>query len=148
MRCTIIKKIKYYEEERTKRKVKPSFSFVVGPLTALPIPQKLIQPRSKDWPKVRKEHLRLQPTCQACNSKTKLEVHHIVPVHIDPTKELVPGNMLTLCENPKTGFCHFIFGHLAISWFKWDPEVIYNAKIHNVAVTYAQTQEDVKGKPI
>lgn len=104
--------------------------------------------RSENWPMIRKHHLQNQPECQACGSKQRLEVHHIVPVHVDKTKELDPLNLITLCENPATGFCHYIFGHLSLSWWKYDPYVILNTHDHREAIKMAQEQQDYKGKPV
>lgn len=68
--------------------------------------------RSTLWPKVRKEHLIVQPTCQACGGKSRLEVHHIIPFHVRPDLELDPTNLVTLCEGGKYGInCHLFVGH-------------------------------------
>lgn len=64
--------------------------------------------RSPQWPKVRANHLIVQPCCQACGVATGLEVHHKVPVHVDASLELDTMNLITLCE--RNG-CHFLFGH-------------------------------------
>jgi 5-methylcytosine-specific restriction endonuclease McrA len=64
--------------------------------------------RSPRWQTIRKEHLKKQPRCQACGKRKDLEVHHIVPVHMNPEKELDPSNLITLCSNS----CHIMFGHL------------------------------------
>lgn len=87
--------------------------------------------RSKDWAKVRLEHLKTQPYCMACGTKSNLEVHHIIPVHVDPTKELDTNNLITLCDK----YCHFIFGHL-MNYKSWNPNVqsdcsVYLNKIEN-----------------
>lgn len=87
--------------------------------------------RSSSWPKLRKEHLNKHPKCAACGRSKKLEVHHIIPVQIDPAKELDPKNLITLCADP----CHFVFGHL-MNYNSWNNEVItdcaaYIAKIKN-----------------
>ena len=51
--------------------------------------------------------------CAVCSGTASLEVHHIVPFHIDATKELDPSNLITLCESKKNGVnCHLFFGHL------------------------------------
>ena len=69
--------------------------------------------RSKDWPKVRKEHLKTNPVCVVCGGSKKLEVHHITPVHIDPSMELWLTNLITLCEAKKNGLnCHLAVGHI------------------------------------
>lgn len=72
-------------------------------------------PRSPLWPRVRKIHLLANPACAACATGKKLEVHHIVPYHHDPARELEPGNLLTLCER-----CHFLFGHFD-NWLDVNP---------------------------
>lgn len=64
--------------------------------------------RSPKWSSVRKQHLKNFPECAACGRKDKLEVHHKIPVHINPALELDPSNLLTLCDSP----CHLVFGHL------------------------------------
>lgn len=48
-----------------------------------------------------------------CGGKEKLEVHHIVPFHLNPRLELEPTNLITLCEAKHDGVnCHLLFGHL------------------------------------
>lgn len=79
--------------------------------------------RSPKWKYVRKEHLKKQPNCMVCGSSIKPEVHHIIPVHIDPSKELDSANLITLCDK----YCHFIFGHL-MNWWSYNPNVIEDAK--------------------
>jgi 5-methylcytosine-specific restriction enzyme A len=64
--------------------------------------------RSPKWSKVRKEHLDKFPSCAACGRGSKLEVHHKIPVHINPELELDSNNLMTLCDDP----CHLVFGHL------------------------------------
>lgn len=65
------------------------------------------QPRSSEWPAVRDAHLSACPTCAACGSRIDPQVHHVVPFHKDPTKELDPANLLTLCA---LGLTTIIFG--------------------------------------
>lgn len=67
--------------------------------------------RSSRWPSVRAAHLRRQPFCAACGGTAKLEVHHLIPFHVNPAKELDPSNLLTLCESG-AGNCHLTFGHV------------------------------------
>lgn len=81
--------------------------------------------RSPSWPAVRAEHLRRQPFCQGCLGVTKLEVHHIVPYHVDPSLELDPHNLVTLCEGRMK--CHFRIGHLG-HWNDWNPLVAETCK--------------------
>lgn len=74
--------------------------------------------RSPKWPSIRKEHIEKQPCCQACGSCKKPEVHHIIPVHVDPSKELDPDNLITLCDK----YCHFVFGHF-MNYKSWNENV-------------------------
>jgi 5-methylcytosine-specific restriction enzyme A len=76
--------------------------------------------RSPRWRDVREAHLRTQPNCQVCGTKTGVEVHHKIPVHIDPARELELVNLITLCE--RNG-CHFLFGH-GRDWRAFNPSVV------------------------
>ena len=68
------------------------------------------QARSPEWPRVRREHLAVEPTCQWCGGTASLDVHHLEPFHVDPALELDPTNLITLCE--ATGLrCHLEIGH-------------------------------------
>lgn len=78
-------------------------------------------PRSNHWPTVRAAHLAKENFCQACGGVDHLEVHHIIPVHIDPALELVESNLITLCMQSGHS-CHFIFGHL-FSWKRYNKDV-------------------------
>jgi 5-methylcytosine-specific restriction protein A len=71
------------------------------------------QKRSNQWPTIRKHFLIKNPVCSVCGGKKKLEVHHKMPFHMDPSKELDPHNLITLCEEDTDGVnCHLLFGHL------------------------------------
>jgi len=70
--------------------------------------KQIVERRSSQWPKVRKEHLKLFPTCAACGTKKAVEVHHKIPFSFYPEGELLPENFLTLCEYHD---CHLIVGH-------------------------------------
>jgi hypothetical protein len=85
--------------------------------------------RSPKWPATRKEHLKKNPTCAACGGVKKLNVHHIELFSQDPSKELLESNLITLCED-KGQNCHFVFGHLAVSWHAWNEHVRDDAALH------------------
>jgi hypothetical protein len=70
--------------------------------------------RSPGWRKVREEFIADHPKCAACGTKNKLEVHHIIPFHIDPSLELDKNNLMTLCRNH-----HYTFGHFC-DWTSWN----------------------------
>jgi 5-methylcytosine-specific restriction endonuclease McrA len=81
--------------------------------------------RSPKWSSVRKKHLETNPKCAACGRTTKLEVHHIEPVHWKPEKELDPENLITLCDNP----CHLVFGHL-MNYKSWNKDVVQDCSVY------------------
>lgn len=88
--------------------------------------------RSYKWSAVRKEHLKKQPCCQCCGSCDKPEVHHIIPVHIDASKELDPDNLITLCDK----YCHFVFGHF-MHWKSWNVNILQHSKQY---INYIKTR--------
>jgi len=75
--------------------------------------------RSSGWTKLRKQYLSKFPKCAACGRSSKVEVHHIIPVHVDSDKELDPDNLITLCDDP----CHLLFGHL-MHYKSWNENVV------------------------
>lgn len=81
--------------------------------------------RSPRWQTVRKEHLKHHPNCIACGRDSKLEVHHRVPVHLDPERELDPSNLITLCADP----CHLLFGHL-MNFKSYNKDVIEDCAVY------------------
>jgi hypothetical protein len=88
----------------------------------------LLVTRSSEWPKVRDEHLKIQPCCQVCGVTDKLNVHHIMPFHMDNSLELNPDNLITLCECLCHGVnCHLWFGHLG-NFKKVNPSVVEDTK--------------------
>lgn len=74
--------------------------------------------RDPRWREVRAAHVKKEPVCQACGKSAKLDVHHIIPVGIDKTRELDPENLITLCNQP----CHLVFGHF-MSYYCYNNDV-------------------------
>jgi len=85
-----------------------------------------VQARDPRWTALRNAHLKREPFCQACGRDSDLEVHHIEPVHVAPSKELDPANLITLC-----GICHLLIGHLR----NWKS---YNVSVRKDASTLLQ----------
>lgn len=83
--------------------------------------------RSSQWKKVRDNFLFFNNYCAVCGTEKKLNVHHIIPVHIQPENELWPLNLITLCEG-KDGGCHFRWGHLW-NWQSFNRDVQFDAKV-------------------
>lgn len=50
----------------------------------------------------------VNPTCAYCGRTKHVDIHHKVPVSIDPLLAHVQTNMVTLCRKPP---CHQIIGH-------------------------------------
>lgn len=63
--------------------------------------------RSSQWPKARNTYIALHPRCEACGTLQGCQVHHIIPVHVDASKELDQTNLITLCKKG----CHLKIGH-------------------------------------
>lgn len=82
------------------------------------------QGRSPKWYEVRKSHLLLQISCRACESRKKLEVHHIEPFDLKPELELEPSNLITLCRK-----CHLIFGHFG-NYRTYNPNVVSDSNYY------------------
>jgi hypothetical protein len=80
--------------------------------------------RSPQWPRVRREHLATNPSCAACGTSKGVEVHHVIPFSHDPSLELDPGNLLTLCE-PRG--CHLRIGH-NFDWRAMNPHAVADAQ--------------------
>jgi len=64
--------------------------------------------RSPQWRALEKRWLLEQPVCQACGGARLLNVHHVVAFEHDPSRELDPTNLLTLCA---WRGCHLAYGH-------------------------------------
>lgn len=95
---------------------------------------KLAVRRDPKWPAVSKAHLAQHPHCAACGARDDVVAHHKVPVHVDPTRELDPENLITLCEGPTLN-CHLWCGHLG-HWRSWNKQVKRDAvRFHGRVVT-------------
>ena len=60
--------------------------------------------------------------CAVCGYTKNLEIHHVVPVHVDRTKALDTDNFITLCDWRNHG-CHYVFGHFRNFRTKWNPNI-------------------------
>lgn len=77
--------------------------------------------RSPRWRAVEVEKLREVPACEACGSRLKLNVHHVLPFHLFPALELEQTNLIVLCRR-----CHLGLGH-GDSWAAYNPNVRVHA---------------------
>lgn len=79
--------------------------------------------RSPKWPALAREHLRREPFCRACGTREGVVPHHKVPVHLDPSRELDPDNLVTLCPAH-----HLELGH-GRDWRAFSPHVEADADL-------------------
>ncbi len=83
--------------------------------------------RSSRWEKVREQYLTTHHECAGCGQRDNLEVHHKLPFHLFPDKELDPSNLMTLCtEGPGRINCHLVIGHLG-DWTAYNPDAEFLA---------------------
>lgn len=68
-------------------------------------------PRSPQWRRVRDKYVENNPKCVVCGSRKNIQVHHIIPFCVDPSKELDVDNLATMCAR-----CHLLIGHGG--WFQ------------------------------
>ena len=61
--------------------------------------------------------------CHVCGYTRRVELHHIIPRHIDPTKIFDEDNLIPLCRA-----CHFRWGHLN-DWDNYNPQIKYDAQL-------------------
>jgi hypothetical protein len=95
--------------------------------------------RSPAWRRLRATHLLQEPACAACGATEDLEVHHIEPVHLVPTRELDPDNLITLCDRPGRS-CHWLLGHCGVSWSAHNPHVRADAAVVQTRITEARAR--------
>lgn len=50
------------------------------------------------WQKLREMVLRRHPICEQCRRVKATEVHHIVPIRVDPRARLDQDNLLAVCH--------------------------------------------------
>ncbi|CAB4169168.1 HNHc domain containing protein [uncultured Caudovirales phage] len=74
-------------------------------------------PRSPQWESFLKNFLRGK-SCIACGQSDGLTGHHVIPFHVDKSKELDPANIVPICADN----CHLLFGHLK-NWQWWNVAV-------------------------
>ena len=73
--------------------------------------------RSSQWRAVRDRYAAAHPLCEFCG-RGGVDVHHILPFHLFPARELDPDNLVALCR-----VHHFVYGH-AGDWKAYNPDVL------------------------
>ncbi len=74
----------------------------------------------RKWLDVQRKYKRHNPKCEICGTTANIEVHHIMPVSIEPNKEFDENNLMSLCRKGKN--CHLVHGHLG-NYNKFNPNV-------------------------
>jgi hypothetical protein len=87
------------------------------------------KPRSPKWPAVERAFKAEYPLCEVCGSDKNVEIHHRVPFHVDPSKELDFGNLITLCSNSSC-MSHLTLGHLG-SYKQSNPHIREDSTLLN-----------------
>jgi hypothetical protein len=67
------------------------------------------------------------PACEWCLRPGGIEVHHVLPVHVDPDRAADTNNMVALCER-----CHLVVGHAGNFASCWVPNLKEVVKLHEV----------------
>jgi len=81
--------------------------------------------RNGAWRTTRRAILDKQPTCEACGSTKRLQVHHRQPFHLHPELELKEDNLIVLCMDVNE--CHLHIGHSS-DFHAYNPNVSEDAK--------------------
>lgn len=69
-------------------------------------------PRDPAWERESKAYLAENLKCCLCRQASEV-VHHVVPVHVNPKREMDKTNWSAVCIR-----CHFSIGHLC-NWRLW-----------------------------
>lgn len=77
--------------------------------------------RDSGWNKLRDRYFAANPLCEMCGRKGK-QVHHIIPVFQDKSKELLWENLITGCKK-----CHLDFYHLG-NYRSWNESIKEDAR--------------------
>ncbi len=97
--------------------------------------------RDSRWPALRSAYLRAHPRCEACGTWQALQVHHIIPVSVDPSKELDCNNLMTLCKKN----CHLKIGHSG-NCKKFNPSVRIDVQFGLESATQLAKQHGITGQ--
>jgi len=72
--------------------------------------------------KAKRDYVQIHPECAICGCQKNLEVHHVIPVHIDLSLSTVFENFITLCDASNNG-CHRWIGHFGNFKNLWNLDV-------------------------
>ena len=88
------------------------------------------------WRKVRNDFVSRHPRCRMCETTTDIEVHHIIPWHVDENLRYAEHNLVTLCRPD-----HFRFGH----WRNWRSQNSHIIELAEVTTEMRRRNETYTG---
>jgi len=91
------------------RFVRRNLSFAASNVRNLPEVRKAMKEVDKEFPK-----------CAFCGREGNTDIHHVVPVSVDPTRAADKTNLIPLCGGKPD--CHFVVGHLG-NWKTYNKRV-------------------------
>jgi len=95
-------------------------------------------PTQWEMTKAKRAYVKEHGECAICGNTKDLEVHHIVPVHIDPTMACSPENFVSLCDWRNHG-CHYVFGHYRNFRTKYNNDIVNFARNVKYLLTVSNT---------
>lgn len=79
----------------------------------------------EEWEEFERKYWKKHPEekyCHICGEKKHVELHHIVPRHVDQSKIFDEDNLIPLCRA-----CHFRWGHLC-NYETYNPNIKEDAQ--------------------
>ena len=94
------------------------------------------------WEEFERKYYESYPKiCKACGEKIHIDLHHIIPRHINPKLIFTTSNLI-----PLDRACHFHIGHL-LNWSYYNPSVVSDSKLlrHHLTTRFEQYLDAMKG---
>lgn len=85
--------------------------------------------------KAKKAYKKTHNECAVCGCLKWLEVHHVLPIHVQPALADDPTNFITLCD-PKNNGCHRLLAHFGNFSKKWNIYIREYALISRMHIEY------------
>lgn len=91
--------------------------------------------RSYGWTKLEHRVLAARPECDWCGKKATVG-HHVVPFHVDPSRELDESNIGSCCDT-----CHAVLAHFVYRWDLYDEYYWDNARAFKARLIAAKEKQ-------
>lgn len=72
--------------------------------------------------KAKRDYKIVHSECTICGNQQFIEVHHIIPVHVNINLSCDPTNLISLCD-AKNNSCHRWLGHYGDFRYKWNTQI-------------------------